>query len=159
LWPDAKHTNLGKHDVYEYEGATPAHSYVYVLKLLSTGRAIELTARDSYDRPLANFMLDQLQGVTLPKKSSTTITVRQADFGAQSEFQCLVIVPPKVARRFEHESEVLMPITYWVVPAIAGEFEDGGSAEDFYHQLYRKDGWKVHVVQWNRERKTKPNWN
>lgn len=63
---------------------------------------------------------------------------------------------PCVAKRFEHESPALMRVTYWIVPAFDGEFDDGADGATFWHQLRRKDGWKLEVIRWDRERKVCP---
>ncbi len=71
-------------------------------------------------------------------------------------FDALVVAPPAVAKRFEHKSAVLQRVTNWVVPAFDGEFADRADGATFWHQLYRKDGWRSVVVRWDRSRKARP---
>ena len=47
-------------------------------------------------------------------------------------FDTIAIVPPRIARRFEAESAKLKRVTYWVLPAYAGEFRNGAGPEEFW---------------------------
>src|SRR5262249_49033332 len=117
---------------------------------------IELTTRDSFDEVLARLILDRVEVQHLPTHGSGKIRVVPVEFPEPWGFDCLVIVPPRVAGRFRHRSKQLRVATYWVGPAFRGEFEDGDSGDEFWHQIYRKDGWRVVVVRWDRSRKTRP---
>jgi hypothetical protein len=101
-------------------------------------------------------ILDQLQGQQLPTRGSGKIRVVPVRFPKGCKFDSLVIVPPRVASRFEHQCKRLRLATYWIEPAYHGEFQDGANGKEFWHQVYRKDGWRVVVVRWDRTRKTEP---
>jgi hypothetical protein len=154
--PDAAATTLGGHEVFRVRDETPAHRFESVIKRLDGSRLIELTARDSFDARLAKFLLDRAAEVELPTRGSVTIRVFPIRFPARWTFECVVVAPPRVAKRFEHESVSLRRATYWVVPAFQGEFDDRAGGDAFWHQLGRKDGWRSVVVRWDRSRKTRP---
>ena len=159
FWPDATNVELGSHSVYRHHDETPAHKFDAIIKMLPGPRLIELTARDGFDARLATFLLDSVDEAKLPALDATKIRVFAAEFPSPWPFECVVVVPPKIAERFEHESPLLKQITYWVVPAFAGEFRDSEAVEGFWHQLRRRDGWKVSVIQWERSRKLAPAWD
>jgi hypothetical protein len=152
----ARPTRLGRHRVYEYENETPAHKWRAVVEMASPTQLIELTARDSYKKPLAVFLLDSMDKLDLPGRAATGIRVFPTTFPRPCRFDCIVIVPPKVAERFSGKSRVLQAATYWVFPAFEEEFRDKDEFKAFWHQIYRKDGWCSVVVRWDRKRKTRP---
>jgi hypothetical protein len=152
--PSATASMIGHHRIYWFSDETPMHKFDSVLVATAREKLIELTARDSYDECVARSMLDCVDGRELPSLGSDQIEVIPAQFPAPVEFDVILIVPPRIARRFEHQSDVLQAVTYWVLPAFSGEFVDGASGKEFWHQLYRKDGWKIPVIQWDRSRKT-----
>jgi hypothetical protein len=156
FWPETTRAALGKHQVFRHTREVPAHKYESVIKALDGPRLIELTARDSFDDRLAKFLLDSLKPQDLPAPSSRRIQVFAATFPKPWSFECTVVVPPKIAQRFEHESVRLKRITYWIVPAFAFEFRDGEDGDGFWLQIRRRDGWNVSVIRWDRFRKTKP---
>jgi hypothetical protein len=119
------------------------------------GRLIELTARDSYDERLAAFLLNAVIRVGLPGVRSFKVRVVGAEYPPPWEFDDIVIVPPAIARRFDHESAALRRVTYWVVPAFGGEFADGDEGGAFWRRIRRNDGWHVMVVRWDRNRKVR----
>ena len=153
--PDVAVGIVGGHEVFRFQQVTPAQTFEAVVKEVD-GRLIELTARDSFDERLAAFLLDMAAQVGLPGPRARTIRVAAAQFPPPWEFGAVVVVPPVVAKRFEHESTALQRVTYWVVPAFAGEFTNGADGAAFWHQLGRKDGWRSVVVRWDRSRKTQP---
>jgi hypothetical protein len=159
VWPDAAPARLGEHDVFRYRYETPAHKFESVVKFVDGPRVIELTARDSFDQRLARFLLDAAAGLDLPALGSGRVRVAAAQFPAGWPFECVVVAPPRVARRFDHQSARLRRVTYWVLPAFAGDFRAGEHGEEFWHQVYRKDGWGVTPVRWDRSRKTRPAWD
>jgi hypothetical protein len=156
VWPEAVPGRLGANEVFLHHLDTPAHSYDSVIKFIDGPRLIELTARDSFDPELARFLLDQVGGPELPALGSRRIRVLSSKFPDPWPFECIVIVPPRIAKRFENESARLRRITYWVVPTFAAEFRDGEDGDAFWRQIYRRDGWNFCVVRWDRSRKTKP---
>jgi hypothetical protein len=159
VWPEATKGVLGSHEVYRYQDETPAHKYEAIIKPVPGPRLIELTARDGFDDSLAAFLLDRVEEAELPALGSDKVRVVAATFPKPWSFECVVVVPPKIAARFEHQSSRLKRITYWVVPAFAYEFRDGESGEGFWLQVRRRDGWNVSVVRWSRSRKTEPVWD
>ena len=42
---------------------------------------------------------------------------------------------------------------------IGGEFSPGDGSKEFWHQLRRKDGWRIHIVNWRRTPKTAKAWD
>ena len=156
VWPETTRVVLGKHEAFRHQFDTPAHQYASVLKLIEGPRFIELTARDSFDDRLAEFLLDGIDGRRLPGLRSGRIRVFAVKFPVPWPFECIVVAPPAIARRFEHESVPLRRVTYRVVPAFAWEFRDGEAGETFWHQIRRRDGWNVSVIRWGRCRKTEP---
>lgn len=153
--PAAAEAVVGRHGVVRFTRTTPAHRFEAVLAEVG-GRLIELTARDSYDERLAEFLLDRAAEIDLPGPRARSIRVAPAEYPAPWAFTAVVIVPPAIAQRFEHESAALSRVTYWVVPAFDGEFADGAAGDVFWHQLQRKDGWRSDVIRWDRARKTSP---
>lgn len=153
--PDGEVVAVGGHQAFRYRTATPAHTYHSVVAAVG-GRLVELTARDSFDEQLAVFLLDTVAGLTLPGPRSRFIRVFPADFPVPWSFSAVVVVPPVVARRFEHESPALRRIVYWSVPAFDGEFADRTDGAAFWHQIRRKDGWRSVVVRWDRSPKSRP---
>jgi len=159
VWPDATKGVLGSHDVYRHQDETPAHKYEAVIKPVPGPRLIELTARDGFDDGLAKFLLDSVEEAKLPALGSGRIRVFAAKFPKQWSFECVVVVPPKIASRFDNQSARLKLITYWVMPAFAYEFRDGEGGDGFWLQVRRRDGWNVSVIRWDRTRKTEPVWD
>ena len=157
--PELTVATLGSYPVVRWSTATPAHSFESVISDWSEGRFVELTARDSFDERLAEFLLDQLAEVDLAILHPDKIKVLRAVFPERWLFKAIVLVPPAIAKRFEHESETLQRVTYWAVPAFDGEFADLADGSTFWHQLYRKDGWRSVVVNWNRSRKLQPDFD
>ncbi len=153
---EGKSVTLGRHRVFRFRTSTPAHVFESLVMQFDDRRLVELTSRDGFDERLAVFLLDEVADLKLPAISSTTIQVAAATFPKPWSFDAVVIVPPSVANRFEHQSPVLRRVTYWVVPAFDGEFADGADGVEFWHQLGRKDGWRSVVVQWDRSKKTQP---
>jgi len=147
---------LGRHAVIRSKDATPAHSFESVFSDAGDRRLVELTTRDSFNPRLAEFLLDQLSAVNLAALDPNKIKVLRAIFPEPWLFEAIVLVPPAIAKRFEHESETLQRITYWALPAFDGEFADSADGSTFWHQLTRKDGWKSVVVNWNRSQKSQP---
>lgn len=159
VWPDATKGVLGSHRIYRQRDETPAHKFESVIKPLPGPRLLQLVARDGFDDGLAAFLLDCIDEANLPGLASKKLRVFAAEFPESWPFECVVIVPPKIAERFDNESARLKRITYWVVPAFAYEFRNGENKDGFWYQLYRKDGWNVTVVRWHRSRKSKPDWD
>lgn len=157
--PEAKPVRIGQHEVIRGHDETPIYRFETVYKFLDGPRLIELTALNSYDGKLARFLLDSLQGRELPALGSGRIRVFAANYPKPWLFECVAIVPPKIARRFDHQSTLLRRFTYWVVPSFAGEFRNGEDADGFWLQIFRKDGWNVTPTRWNRSRKTGPVWD
>jgi hypothetical protein len=135
---------------------TETDKFESVIEDIGGGRMVELTARDSFDERLAEFLLDQVGRLELPGVLTRTIRVVPVVFPEPWRFGALVVAPPRVAKRFERESTVLQRVTYWVVPSFDGEFTDRADAAGFWHQLNRKDGWRSPLVRWDRSRKTRP---
>ncbi len=156
VWPDATRVILGQHEVFRHHDETPGHRYDAVIKFLAGPRLLELTARDSFDQRLAGFLLDRIDLQALPGLRSRRIHVFAVQFPAPWLFETIVLVPPAIAQRFEHESIPLRRATYWAFPAFAWEFRDGEDGEGFWHQVQRRDGWNVIVVRWDRCRKIEP---
>jgi hypothetical protein len=171
VWPEAAPVELGQHNVFQYHNAVPAHTYESIVEFIDGPRLIQLTARDSFDRGLAQFLLDSIEKLrvsegawrgsidSLPAPASGMTRLFAVEFPNPWRFDCIVVVPPKIAKRFEQQSRHLAVHTYWVAPSFAGEFRNGEDGAAFWHQLYRKDGWNVDVICWNRTRKTKPVWD
>jgi hypothetical protein len=159
VWPDVAPARLGKHDVFRHREETPAHNYESVVKVVDGERLIELTARDRFDGELAAFVLDTMDGQELPVLGSGRIRVIAARFPQPWRLECIVVVPPPIAKRFDHQSARLRRITYWIIPAFAGEFRNGEDGDAFWHQIHRKDGWNVSPIRWDRVRKTEPVWD
>src|SRR5690348_13348529 len=111
VWPEAMRGMLGRHDVFRHRNETPAHKYEAVVKPVDGPRLIELTARDSFDDGLATFLLDTVVGRELPALGSGRLRVFPAKFPKPWSFECVVVVPPKIAGRFDHESARLKRIT------------------------------------------------
>jgi len=156
IQPDGTTAVLGRHQVFHFRTLTPAHTFESVVKDVGSGRLVELTARDSFDERLAEFLLDQVEKLVLPGLFTRTIRVVPTVFPAPWLFDALVVTPPRVAKRFEHQSAVLQRVTYWVVPAFDGEFADRADVAEFWHELDRKDGRRSVVVRWDRSQKTRP---
>lgn len=159
LWPDASQGVLGSHDVLRHRDETPAHKFESVIKLVSDKRLVELTARDSFDDVLGTFLLDSIEEAELPALGSKRICVYATNFPNPWSFECVVVVPPKIAERFDHESARLKRMTYWVVPAFAYEFRHGEGGDGFWCQMRRRDGWRVDVMNWHRSKKVAPRWD
>ncbi len=104
VWDECSEDVLGSHSVLRYRTETPAHKFESVVKLLPGPRLIEVTSRDGFDDQLAAFLLDFMDAKPLPSLSSNRIRVFATKFPSPWKFECVVIVPPKIARRFEHES-------------------------------------------------------
>ena len=119
LRPGAARVMMGQHEVFRHHDQTPAHEFDSVIKLLDGPRLIELTARDSFDDRLAEFLLDRIAEQALPGLRSGRIRVLSTLFPEPWVFECIVVVPPTIAGRFEHESSRLRRVTYWVVPGFA----------------------------------------
>jgi hypothetical protein len=159
VWPQAARVKLGKHDVFRHHYETPAHKYEAIVIFLEGPRVLRLTARDSFDRRLALFLLNSATTRELPTLGSVKIRVHSVKFPRPWLFECLVVVPPRIAKSFAHQSARLRRATYWVVPAFAGEFKDRDDGKAFWHEIYRKDGWNVSVIRWDRTGKTEPSWD
>jgi hypothetical protein len=157
--PEAQQIMLGDHKVYRSQRVTPAHTFASIVKATSASELIQLVARDSYADSLAQHLLDEAGKAELEDRSSERLRVSASAFPDPWKFDAVVVVPPLIAKRFEHRSNLLSLATFWVVPAFAQEFKDGESGKAFWHQLGRKDGWRVHVVDWNRQMKTAPVWD
>ena len=136
--------------MFRFETATPVHTFKSAVKAVGGGRLVELTARDHFDERLAAFLLDQVELATLPPLGGKTIHVFPATYPAPWRFNRVVVVPPRIADRYELESNVLRRILYWLLPAYDGEFADRADREEFWHQIHRKDGRHVPVVDWTR---------
>jgi hypothetical protein len=158
VWPEASQGALSSHSIFRHHDETPAHKFESIVKRLPDARLLELTARDSFDDRLATFLLDSVDVEQLPAIGSGKIRVIAVKFPKMWSFDCVVVVPPKIARRFDYQSARLKRITYWVVPVFAFEFRDGEGDKDFWHQINRKDGWNVSVIRWDRSRKYEPVW-
>src|SRR5262249_10177529 len=128
VWPDAIAVKLGKHKVFQNHIEVPAYKFEYVAKFINGPRLIELTARDSFDIRLARFMLDRIERLRIsesPCRGSTDafpalkadwIRVFAVKFPKPWPFECLAVIPPRTAKRFEYESKQLQKHTYLVVP-------------------------------------------
>jgi hypothetical protein len=156
IHPDCMVVDLGKYRVFRFRTSTPAHTFDSIVLKTCDESLVELTSRDSFDKQLAEFLLDQVVLVGLPSRRARGIRVAAATFPKPWAFNAFVIAPPAVANRFEHRSKTLRRITYWVVPAFEGEFVDRANRDAFWHQVYRKDGWRSVVVWWDRLPKTQP---
>lgn len=156
--PNAKQVRLGSHSVYRFQTVTPAHTFISVIKPENSGKVIQLTARDSFADTLAQHLLDQMDKIDLGDQASECIRVHPFACPDPWKFDVVVVAPPLVAKRFEHQSKALSRATFWIVPAFSQEFRDKDSDKTFWHQLGRKDGWRVHVIDWNREFKTERKW-
>jgi len=152
--PDAVPVRIGKHEVYLYHNVTPAHTYEVIIQLIDGQQLLELTARDSFDAPLAEFILDRLTDLEMPPRESMNIGVFPIEFPAPWQFNCVVVAPPEVAGRFDNQSELLKSMTYWAFPAFEGEFKHGDKGKAFWRQIGRKDGWRSDVIRWSRLPKT-----
>jgi hypothetical protein len=159
VWPDATRCLLSSHEVFRHRDEVPAHKYEALIKPMAGPRLIIVTARDSFDDRLAVFLLDCADEGRLPALGSAKIAVIAAKFPKPWSFECVVVVPPKIAGRFDHQSAQLKRITYWVVPAFAFEFRNGEDGDGFWIQIRRRDGWKVDVMRWDRSRKSEPVWD
>jgi hypothetical protein len=158
VWPDVVPRTLGSHAVYHHQDHTPAHCYDSLICPLANQGLLELCSRDSFDETLATFLLDCVTGTDLPALGSKRIGVLAARFPRPWPFECVVVVPPRTAERFDHLSRRLKRVTYWAAPAFAYEFRDGESGESFWYQIRRRDGWQVDLISWHRDRKTAPSW-
>jgi hypothetical protein len=148
--PKAERITIGSHRVYRFQVSTPACTFVSVAKTYASGSMIELTARDSFADDLAQQLLDHADTLELGDREADWIRVYPFEYSLPRRFNSIVVVPPLIAKRFDHQSEALSLVTFWVLPAFASEFRDGDSAKRFWHQLYRKDSFRVHVTNWNR---------
>lgn len=148
--PEGVESTIGKHRVFRFTMSSVAYLFKSAVKSVENGRLVEMIARDNLDERLGGFLLDQIEASKLPALTSETIRVIPAAFPTPWRFDCVVLVPPRIANRFEHESPVLRRITYWVFPAFEGEFVDGANGETFWHQIHRKDGRHVSVLDWTR---------
>lgn len=157
--PNAERFQLGSHDIYRFQTVTPAHTYSSIIKSKDSGSLIQLTARDSFDERLAVHLLDQVDELELGDRADNWVRVHPTAFPDPWKFEVIVVVPPPVASRFRHQSEILSSLTFWILPAVSGEFKDGDNSETFQHQLGRKDGWRIHPINWSRKLKTEPNWD
>ena len=157
--PTAKSLKIGSHEVYQYSRITPAHEFTGIVNFQRSRRTLELIARDSFSEHLATEVLDKTQDHGLSDLDGNSIRVNSTTFSAPYQFDSIVIVPPPIAKRFVHESDLLSRSIYWIFPAYQAEFEDGADYEAFWHQIQRKDGWRVHPIDWNRSLKDKPTWD
>jgi hypothetical protein len=157
--PEIQRIELGSHSVYRFETVTPAHTFVSIIKLRDSGSIIQLTARDSFAERLALHLLDHTDKLECDDRASDSVRVQPTECPHPWKFDTIVVVPPPIAKRFEHQSEILTGATFWVVPAFSGEFKDGDNGKTFSHQLGRKDGWRVHVIDWSREFKKERKWD
>lgn len=147
--------HLGHHEVFSYATVTPAHRFAYSVKIFDESHVVLVVARDSWSDDLASWLLDQAPRSHLPDPSSTRLRVLVLRSPEPWPFETVVILPPIVAERFKDRSATLAAATYWVFPAFSSEFTDGDPGGHFWHQIGRKDGWRIHVVVWNRTLKTR----
>src|SRR5262245_28828147 len=113
LHPNLTPATLGGHDVFHFRTVTAADVFESVVGDIGGGRLAELTARDSFHKRLAGFLLDRVAEVDLPGLQARTIRVLPVTFPRPWRFESVVVAPPRVAKRFEHESAALRRITYW----------------------------------------------
>jgi hypothetical protein len=151
--PETIKLKLGQHSVYRYDDVTPAHRYVSILKLRNRKWIVQLNSRDSYCDALAIFLLNQTDRLQMNNLHPDRLTVTNVTFPAPWKFQTVVVVPPLIWKGFENKSVALTAATFWFVPAFASDFLDGIDGKVFWHQLRRKDGWRIHPIDWNRELK------
>ena len=157
--PAAQETAIGRHRVFRYVTKTPAHTFESVLLVQNDSRLLQLIARDSFDDSLASFLLDQLVEHPEAVLDGEALTVTAVTFPAAWAFDCIVVVPPRVAKRYEGRSDYLRERVYWAFPAFCGEFLPGDGSKEFWHQLGRKDGWRIHVIDWRRTPKKVKVWD
>ena len=157
--PAAREAAIGRHGVLRYSTKTPAHTFESVLLVLDDSRVLQLVARDSFDDALAAFLLDQLVANRQALDDEAALTVFAASFPEPWTFDCVVVAPPTIAKRFDGRSGYLRERVYWAFPAFRDEFSPDDGAKEFWHQLGRKDGWRIHVVDWRRTPKTAKAWD
>ena len=156
--PTAREAAIGRHRVLRYSTETPAHTFESVLLVLDDSRVLQLVARDSFDDELAAFLLDQVVGRQVTRDEEA-LAVIPATFPEPWAFDCVVVAPPTVAKRFEGRSDYLRDRAFWAFPAFRGEFSPGEGSKEFWHQLGRKDGSRIHIVNWRRTPKTAKAWD
>ncbi len=152
--PDAIRLKLDSHSVYRFDDVTPAHTHVSILKLRNPKWIVQLTSRDSYCDDLAIFLLEQIDRLKMNNLYPDRLSVTNVTYPAPWKFETVVVVPPLIWNGFKNKSAALTAATFWAVPAFASDFLDGNDGKAFRHQLCRKDGWRIHPIDWNRERKT-----
>jgi hypothetical protein len=154
---DAVETTIGRHSVLMFDMVTPRESAKCLVWAAPGGRLFQASAWNSYSQPLAERLLDHCAALDLSTLVPGKVTVCEAGFQPNGNFETVVIAPPEIAL-FEHLPGNLQSSMHLVVPAYRSEFTDGMSAKDFRHQIGRKDGWRVPVYRWNRVEKTSPSW-
>jgi hypothetical protein len=157
--PAARDATIGRHRVLRYCTKTAAHTFESVLLVLDDSRVIQLVARDSFHDDLAGFLLDQVVENPPALCDGGTLSVLPAVFPEPWTFDCVVAAPPTIAKRFDGRCDYLRQRVYWAFPAFRGEFSPSDGFEEFWHQLGRKDGWRIHIVNWRRTPKTARAWD
>lgn len=109
---EAQRIMLGDHDVYRFQNVTPAHTFVSIVKAAPAGKLVQVVARDSYADSLAQHLLDQAEEAELEDGSSEHLRVFASVFPDPWKFDSVVVVPPLIAKRFEHRSTVLSLATF-----------------------------------------------
>jgi len=123
-----------------------------------TGKIFQASASNSYSEPIAALLLDHFNTIDLSTLQAGNVTVFEKSFEPAGHFEAFVIAPPEIGL-FDHFSEDIRARMHLVIPAFKSEFKSGMSANEFRHQIGRKDGWRVYLYRWNRLEKTSPSWD
>ena len=148
--PSLEQCSLGQFSVLVYKTVVPAFDMTGLVLPISETMAVEVLAKDSYDPELALFLLSEADKATGEMENAGAIIEISVEFPDPYKFDSICIAPPKVAKRFEGESEELSEHLFWVFPAYKGEFPTGSDNKYFVQKITRKDNEMVSVVRWDR---------
>jgi len=151
---DATEERIGEHAVLRYPIEMPGHTVECVALVVDERWIVHLSAEDGFDSQVARIALDQAKRVEL---SRTAVSVVATDYSPFAPFTLTAFAPPAV-RLFDHLSEKLRSKVILAAPGYDSEFKDGMTAQDFRHQIGRKDGWRVRLYKWDRAEKHAPSW-
>ena len=149
---DAEEIVLGRHEALTFSFVMPAFTQKMVVTEFANGKLLQASAKSGYSDELVTFLFDQKHQIDFSGIKKDEIFVREFDFPAGVAFTKIVVHPP-VAPCFRHFPEKLQAILYYIAPVYDSEFSVGMTVRDYAHQIGRKDGYRVHTVEWNREMK------
>jgi hypothetical protein len=151
---DATEERIGEHAVLRYPIEMPSLTVECVVLVVDERWIVHLSAEEGFDSEVAGIALDQVRRAEF---SPTLVSVVATDYSPHARFTHTAFAPPAV-RLFDHLSEELRSKVILAAPGYGSEFKDGMTAQDFRHQIGRKDGWRVRLYKWDRAEKQAPSW-